>query len=318
MIERSDRNQIRQHMNRAPIVVIAYNRLHHLKKTIYSLQNNTLANESDMFVFIDGPKPGDEEAVLAVVEFAQSISGFKSVTIKQREENIYPDNIFQSIQEMLDSNEYIIFTEDDNECAPGFLQFMNEGLRIYKDDEKILSISGFKRPLETIPKEDFYAFNRFSPWGFAIWADKFDFSMLDFSMSDYKAHKVKFKEFSLIGKNVIQGTLKGWLNGWDVKITMNMMVDNKYSIYPKKSLVRNFGSDGSGVNSRFKSSKFDIKELWDKSTSFKLHRDYEFNNQIWAEVKRKDQKLTFREVIINLTMHLNIYPYLIRIYRSLN
>ncbi len=45
----------------APVVLFVYNRLDHVKKTIESLKNNEYANDTELFIFSDGPKGDDDE-----------------------------------------------------------------------------------------------------------------------------------------------------------------------------------------------------------------------------------------------------------------
>ena len=40
----------------APVIVFAYNRPKHLAKTLSALSQNKRAKESEVFIFIDGPK----------------------------------------------------------------------------------------------------------------------------------------------------------------------------------------------------------------------------------------------------------------------
>jgi hypothetical protein len=46
--------------NLAPIGVSTYSRINHLKQSIEALQKNTLAKESELYIFSDAPKPGDD------------------------------------------------------------------------------------------------------------------------------------------------------------------------------------------------------------------------------------------------------------------
>lgn len=47
-------------MTYAPIVVFGFNRPDALKNTIASLLNNEEAKFSDLFVFVDGPREGED------------------------------------------------------------------------------------------------------------------------------------------------------------------------------------------------------------------------------------------------------------------
>ena len=49
--------------NLAPIGISTYSRIHHLQKTVEALKNNLLASQSELFIFSDAPKAGDEEIV---------------------------------------------------------------------------------------------------------------------------------------------------------------------------------------------------------------------------------------------------------------
>ena len=71
----------------APIGLSTYARLQHLQKTITALQQNELARDSELFVFSDAPRPGDEEKVAAVRGYLRTLDGFKRVRIVERKIN---------------------------------------------------------------------------------------------------------------------------------------------------------------------------------------------------------------------------------------
>ena len=59
----------------APILVFCYNRLEHLQRCIQSLQQNTLAAQSDLYIFSDGPKnPEAEAGVTAVRNYLKELT----------------------------------------------------------------------------------------------------------------------------------------------------------------------------------------------------------------------------------------------------
>ena len=74
----------------APIVVIAFNRPNVLKSTLDSLANNKPAKESELYVFVDGPregKEGEKEKVARVVEVAKAATGFKRLQVIESPSN---------------------------------------------------------------------------------------------------------------------------------------------------------------------------------------------------------------------------------------
>ena len=66
----------------APIIIFAFNRLETLKRCVASLQKNTEAKNSDLFVFADGARPniqGEQEKIKPVREYIKTITGFRSL-----------------------------------------------------------------------------------------------------------------------------------------------------------------------------------------------------------------------------------------------
>ena len=74
----------------APIIVFAFNRVDTLQNTIESLKKNKEAKDSELFVFVDGPrfdKKGEQEQVHIVQEYVKAITGFKNINYKFSEIN---------------------------------------------------------------------------------------------------------------------------------------------------------------------------------------------------------------------------------------
>jgi hypothetical protein len=129
----------------APIAFFVYNRLQHTKRTLEALAANTLASESDLFIFSDAPKNEQaEEGVRAVREYIRTVKGFKSVTVQEREKNEGVLNSINSgVTELCGRFGRVISVEDDIVTSSRFLQFMNDSLEKYKDDERVFSVSAF-------------------------------------------------------------------------------------------------------------------------------------------------------------------------------
>ena len=74
----------------APIIIFAFNRLETLKRCVTSLQKNTEAKDSDLFVFVDGVRPniqGEQEKIKSVREYVKTITGFRSLHYDFAKEN---------------------------------------------------------------------------------------------------------------------------------------------------------------------------------------------------------------------------------------
>src|SRR5271169_2212323 len=241
--------------NLAPIAVSTYARPQHLQQTIAALQKNTLARQSELFVFSDAPKPGDEDKVEAVRHYLHIVDGFKAVHIVERAENNRVLNNRGGIQYVLDKFGKVIFLEEDVITAPGFLQFMNDALEFYKDNSRIGSITGYCPPIK-IPDsyaKDIFALTMFNGWGVGLWKHYYKMNTPipknEFLKLINDKEKVKRLERSL-GEGIlhlIQMNVEGKLEAGDMNYNFWQFNDNKLTVYPRKSLTHSTGNDGSGA-----------------------------------------------------------------------
>ena len=138
----------------SPVALFVYNRADNTERTLRALMANSLAPQTDLYVFSDGGR--DEEswkavrqvrallhAVEAEVSRARTLN---NITIVERPENFYLErNIIEGINQVLEHHETVIVLEDDIVTAPHFLEFMNDAFRIYKDEKRVMHVGGFTR-----------------------------------------------------------------------------------------------------------------------------------------------------------------------------
>jgi len=145
------------------------------RRTVDSLLTNALAASSELHVFCDGPRPGDEDRVQAVRDYVRSIRGFARVVVHERETNQGLSRaIIGGVSEMLQVHERVIVLEDDLRLSSGFLQFMNQALRTYADEPRVMSVSGYSFPIRygrELPHDATFGL-RASSWGWGIWRDR--------------------------------------------------------------------------------------------------------------------------------------------------
>lgn len=76
-------------MECAPVILFVFNRPMHMARTVAALQANELAEQTPLFIFCDGQRNEKEaERVRQVREQAKTVTGFKSVTIVEREKTM--------------------------------------------------------------------------------------------------------------------------------------------------------------------------------------------------------------------------------------
>ena len=240
----------------APIILFVYNRLDHTKFTIEALQKNTLAKDSELFIYSDAAKSKDsEQEVSNVREYIKNIDGFKSIRIIEREKNFgLANSIIDGVDKVINKYGKAIVLEDDIVTSPKFLQFMNNALEFYSDNKGIMSISGYMYPCE-IPysyKKDILLFNRFSSWGWGMWSDRWNLINFDITENDKIFHDKNLqKQFNVGGEdlyNMLLLQLQGKINSWAIRTALTSALHNMVTVYPIKSLVKNIGFDNSGVH----------------------------------------------------------------------
>jgi len=240
-------------MQPAPIVLFVYNRPEHTKKTLKALQQNKLASKSDLYIYADAQKhEGHNESVHAVRDYIQTIDGFKSVTIIEREKNWgLADSIVDGVTAVVNQYGRVIVLEDDIVTSPNFLQFMNEALELYKDEEHVMHISGYFLPVDTTGLPETFFYNHTSCWGWATWDRAWSNYCNDAAalLRGMKQQK-RLREFDLDGAFRFSSTLRANAAGrqktWAVKWSASVFLERGYCLHPKQSFVQNIGTDGSG------------------------------------------------------------------------
>lgn len=253
----------------APIVVFGFNRPDALKNTIASLLNNEEAKFSDLFVFVDGPregKMGEKEKVKEVREYVKSITGFKSLHYTFSEKNKgLADSIIRGVGQVINQYDRVIVLEDDLVLMPNFLNFLNQGLDYYENNQKVMSVCGHSCKVKT-PADypyDAYFFTRSSSWGWATWKDRWN--LVDWELNNWDKVVANRKAFVNSEGSDVFKMLNDWKCGrnhsWAIRFCYAQFIQKKLSVIPNKSLVDNEGFGGDGTNcKRYSRFKFELDE----------------------------------------------------------
>ena len=247
----------------APIALFAFNRPKHLKETIEALKFNPLASESELFVFVDGPRFESEKPVATQVrKIVSTITGFKSLVIIESKKNKgLANSIISGVTELIDKYGNVIVLEDDLISNPDFLTYMNLCLETFYERDDIFSISGYSPPGVVPPgyQEDVYLSYRINSWGWATWKnrwEKVDWNVEDFN--DFIKDKRQRKLFDRGGRDssiMLLKYKKKIINSWAIRFYYSCYKNKSYCVYPSKSLIQNIGTDGSGTHLR-KTNKY--------------------------------------------------------------
>lgn len=243
----------------APVVVFVYNRADHAQETLTALENNYLAQESDLYIFADNAKSEKGQAkvdeVRAYIDHYATVSKFKSVTITKAEKNKgLAKSIISGVTEIINRYGKVIVVEDDLTTSPDFLQYMNGALDFYEKNDRIWSISGYSAPLLHLDKypHDVYMTYRGCSWGFATWKDRWD--KIDWEVSDYEEFihsPQRIKHFNRGGSDLsgmITMQMNKEIDSWAVRWVYQQDKEDMLTVYPKVSRILNNGCDSSGTH----------------------------------------------------------------------
>lgn len=257
-------------MELAPIGVCTYSRLNHLIKTVDALKANTLAQQSEIYIFSDGPRPGDEAKVQELRDYLKTITGFKKVHLRLQPTNNMFENTSNAHVQMTAAHGKSIALEDDIVTSPYFLEFMNTALERYESNKKIFSIGAYS-PAITFPKSDGYDvfFSQiFCPWGVGMWKDRFDISNSVIASWSTTPDKRILSKLKHIGKNLARRYKSLCKPGishvevaakFDLAATVAMLKNQLYTVMPRRTLVENIGLDGSGIHCTTDDAKLGLK-----------------------------------------------------------
>ena len=248
----------------APIVIFAFNRPDSLQRMIDSLKLNPLYEESEKFVYIDGPRSEDERhKVDEVIAVAKNIT--HNVSISPVNKGL-GSSIIAGVSAVLEKYGKAIVLEDDLVFTSNFLSYMNQALEFYEDDNRIISICGYglkiKRPKGY--RGDVYLSGRSSSWGWATWRDRWqqiDWDILDWN--ELSADRARQKAFNKNGSDMF-AMLKDYMEGrnhsWAIRFCYNQFKLGMYSVSPFLSKVNNegFGENATNCKQRYSRFKIDI------------------------------------------------------------
>lgn len=216
---------------------------------------NALADQTALHIFSDAPQ--DKTAHRSVGEvrsYIRTITGFQSVTITERETNFgLARSIIDGVTSLCETHGCVIVVEDDLATSPHFLAYMNNGLVRYECEDQVMQIAGYMFPVELEVHDDALFLPFITSWGWATWSRAWQY--FDAESKGYtrlvEDHSLR-EQFDLGGHynyfKMLKAQQEGKVDSWAIRWYLSVFLRGGLALYPKKTLVRNFGFDGSGVN----------------------------------------------------------------------
>ncbi len=196
------------------------------------------------------------------------IEGFQKVNLFYQQANLGGRNNIQFlIQTVFELYDICIATEDDNEFSPCFIEFMDKGLELFKDDPDIMYLCGYvpEKKWHTEGENILKLSSVQYYYGVGFWKDKrrqllkgenkklFD----SIGRNPYYIWKLYYHSRNMLWWYVhrylcdpydVMFDKDGEPAPMDINHNIYFIIKNKYIVTPIKSLTRNYGRDGSGEN----------------------------------------------------------------------
>jgi hypothetical protein len=239
----------------APVVLFAYRRPDHLTRALASLSSNPAAKATSLTIYCDGPKtPADNHLVDQTRTVAKAAQGFKELRVVERVENLgLAESVISGVTRALETSEKVIVMEDDLVVSTDFLDYMNQALELYKDNEEVISIHGYMYAIPaTLPQSVFL--KGADCWGWATWRRGWDLFEPDpMKLLKDLAQSPDRAKFDFNGafpyRQMLKDQAAGTIDSWAIRWYASAFLANKLTLYPGQSLVENIGQEGSGTHS---------------------------------------------------------------------
>lgn len=238
----------------APVLLLVYNRPHHVARLLEDFFSNTEATHTPLFIIQDGGEGKAWEEVSTLCTEMERRHDF--VTFIRRDGHLgLAGNVTRSVSELFRTYDRLIVLEDDLRLSPYFLRWMNDALDLYKDISEVAHLHAgtfYYRP----GLRNNHLLHFAGSWGWATWRDRWQelwdadglrlLRSLD-AQPEKKEH-FDYGGFQKFSRMLRRQTL-GENDSWAIRWHASLLLSNKLSLNASPPLVTNCGFDGSGVHS---------------------------------------------------------------------
>ena len=220
------------------------------------------AKPKKLFVAADGPredKPDEKERCAAARAIISKVDWDCEVKTLFREENLGCGRaISEGITWFFEHVDEGIILEDDTKPAPEFFRFCAEMLERYRDDDRVMEISGTSLPNRFTKNYPYsYFFSDWDHiWGWATWKrawKHYDYSMKRYPeiaekgllLNNYTSIYEKYYMEHLLYRGYYENDSVTW---WDIQWGFARKINSGLSVVSAKNLVVNLGFGEDATN----------------------------------------------------------------------
>jgi ubiquinone/menaquinone biosynthesis C-methylase UbiE len=237
----------------APIAVFLYRRPDHARAALESLLRCPEAAASQFYVYCDAAKTPDLVSAVAATRRVAHELAPDAVFVERERNHGLARSIIDGVSSLVEEHGRVIVVEDDLEVAPGFLSFMNRALERYRDDDVVMSVSGYQFPLDPPLDIDSTILALPTSWGWATWARAWrHFDAAATGYASLRRDRALRRRFDLDGAYPYHAMLarqqRGQVDSWAIRWYLSIFMRGGLNVFPGRTLVKNTGFDGSGTH----------------------------------------------------------------------
>jgi len=282
-----------QLLTKTPIVFLVFNRP---DTTIRVFEGIRRARPAKLFVVADGPRadrPGEAEkcrvvrAIIDTVDWpCEVLKNFSDVNLGcKRRVSGGLNWVFEQVEEA-------IILEDDCLPHPTFFRFCKELLDKYRDDERVMHISGDNFQFERVRGDGSYYFSRYNHiWGWATWKRAwahYDVKMKmwpKFLKQQQIANVFENRSIQRYWLKCFQAVYEGKIDTWDYQWLYAIWSQNGLTVLPNVNLISNIGFGEDATHTTGKN---------DKSANMKTGSMFEIVHPSFVMVNKEADLFTFK------------------------
>jgi hypothetical protein len=238
------------------ILFILFNRT---DTSLQVLQSIREVKPKRLYFFADGARPHvetDKEQCARARKIVDQVDWPCEIKTFFLEENLGPRlALGKGISWFFEHEEEGIILEHDCLPSTSFYSFCETLLAHYRDDERIMHISGDNFQFGIKRGNSSYYFSRYNHiWGFATWRrawKHYDVTMKlypEFKRQGYMNTIIKDKRIAKFWIKLLDETYLGKIATWDYQWAFSMWCQNGLAILPNQNLVSNIGFDALALN----------------------------------------------------------------------
>ena len=211
-----------------------------------------LARPQKLLIVADGPRPersGENELCARTREVFDAVDWQCQVSTNYAAQNMgCRERVSSGINWVFDQVGEAIILEDDCLPDPSFFPYCEELLARYRDDKRIMGLSGVNFRRRPARSQDSYSFSRYMHvWGWAswsrawqyydvnaqLWPELRDGGWLEDVLSDRRAVSYWTR--------IYQDVYDGLIDTWDYQWQLTVWLQNGLVALPNRNLISNIG-----------------------------------------------------------------------------